>query len=134
MSHITEVETQIKDLVCLQEALTVLNLDWQPAQAGAQVKVRGWNGVDMEADVVIRTGTPYDIGVRRKADGSYELIADWWGIETASGATQAEWVQKIVQRYAYLKVVREVKAQGYAVAGETTAENQNITLTVRRWQ
>jgi hypothetical protein len=41
---------------------------------------RGYAGSQEQAEVVIHTGSNYDIGFQRKAD-AYEVVADWWGVQ-----------------------------------------------------
>lgn len=130
MSHFTTVETKINDLVCLGEALSDLELE----HTAEDQTVRGWRGAKEKAELVIRTGSKYDIGVRKLANGYYELFADWWGIETSTGKTQQEIMQPILQKYAYMKIKKEVSAKGFQIAKERTTDKQELKLTVRRWR
>ena len=130
MSHFTTVATQVNDLVCLAEALDDLKLEY----SREDLVVRGWRGNRETADMVIRTGGSYDIGVRRLKNGFYEFVADWWGVETSTGKTQEEVLQPLLQRYAYRKVSKEIKAKGYQIAREEKTEKQELRLTVRRWK
>jgi len=129
MSHFTTVETKINDLICLGEALDDLELE----HTTEDQKVRGWRGATETAEMVIRTGSKYDIGVRKLASGYYELFADWWGIETSTGKTQEEMMQPILQRYAYNKIKKEIAAKGFQIAKEKRTDKQELKLTVRRW-
>jgi len=133
LSHITEVETQIKDLVCLQETLKELGYAYTVTTAEQKVRIRGWNGVEEEADMVINTKSLYDIGMRLKLDGTYEFIADWWGVESHAGFTQEEFTQKVLQKYSYNKVISEEKARGFDVVEEEQAEDQTLKVVVRKW-
>ena len=130
MSHFTTVDTKINDLVCLGEALDELGLK----RTSGEANVRGWRGSTETADMVISTGSSYDVGVRRLKSGFYELVADWWGVETGTGKTQEDFLQPILQRYAYLKVKKEVQARGFQIAAEKKTAKQELKLTVRRWQ
>lgn len=130
MSHFTTVETKINDLVCLREALDDLEMEYSTED----LTVRGWRGATEKADMVIRSGTKYDIGVRLLKSGFYELSADWWGIETTTGKTQAEVMQPLLQRYAYRKIRKEISAKGFQIAQEKGTDKKEIKLTVRRWQ
>jgi hypothetical protein len=84
MSHFTTVATRINDLVCLKRALDKLKLKYTQAEEGVQV--RGWRGQTHLAEIAIDMGK-YDIGVVKNEDGTYGLVADWWGVETTSGKT-----------------------------------------------
>jgi len=128
MSHFTKVETKLSDLVCLRQALTDLGYT---SEEGA-VEVRGYRGAREHADLVVRTGSAYDVGFR-KAGEAYELVADWWGVETGTGLTQEQFVHRLTQRYAYHKVLTEVRKQGFTVATEETQGDQTIKVVVRKW-
>jgi hypothetical protein len=130
MSHFTTVETKINDLACLCEALDDLEMSYSTED----LTVRGWKGATEKADMVVRSGSKYDIGVRRLQNGFYELFADWWGVETTTGKTQAEVMQPILQRYAYRKIKKEISARGFQIAQEKSTGKKEIKLTVRRWQ
>jgi hypothetical protein len=129
MSHFTTVKTKIRDMICLKQALEDLNYEFQEAEEG--VEVRGYLGQKEKADLVIKASKTYDVGVRQTADG-IELLADWWGVETTRGLTEEEFVNQLTQRYAYHKVIKEVKARGFSLEQEEE-ENETIQLTVRKW-
>lgn len=129
MSHFTTVKTKIRDLVCLKQALEDLGLAYSEAEEG--VKVKGYLGQETTADLVIHASKTYDVGVRATVDG-FELISDWWGVETTLGLTEQEFVNKVSQRYAYHKVVKEVKVRGFSIEADEEQED-TIQLTVRKW-
>ncbi len=129
MSHFTTVKTKIKDLQCLKQALKDLNYTYEEAEEG--VKVRGYLNQLETADLCIKASKTYDIGVRATVDG-YELLADWWGVETTRGVTEEEFVNQLTQRYAYHKVIKEVKVRGFSIEAEEEEQN-SIQLTVRKW-
>lgn len=131
MSHFTTLETQIKDLACLQETLEELGLSC--LQGSEEVKVRGYRGNLTDAELVVRTGLRYDIGVTRNSEGNYEFVADWQMVEPALEMDATEFIKKITRLYTHKKVLKEVKARGYEVAAEETTENQTIKLRVQRW-
>jgi hypothetical protein len=128
MSHFTKVQTKLSDLVCLRQALADLGYT---SEEGS-VEVRGYRGARERADLVVRTGSAYDVGFRKAGD-VYELVADWWGVETGTGLTQEQFVQRLTQRYAYHKVLTEVRKQGFTVATEETQGDQTIKVVVRKW-
>ena len=128
MSHFTKVHTKITDLVCLKQAIADLGYT---CEEGA-VEVRGYRGARERADLVIRTGSSYDVGVRKVGDG-YELVADWWGVETGTGIPQDQFVNRLTQRYALHKVTTEAKKQGFTVAEVENQADQTIKVVVRKW-
>ena len=128
MSQFTKVQTKITDLDCVKAALTDLGLAWQE---GA-VDVRGYRGAREQADLVVRTGSAYDVGLRKVGE-AYELVADWWGVETGTGVVQDEFVSRLTERYAYHKVLGEVRKHGFTVATEETQADRTIKVVVRKW-
>lgn len=131
MSHFTTVQTKMNDLTCLLQAIEDLGYQYNEAEAG--VEVRGYRNQLDKARVAIKVSGKYDVGVKQTARG-FELVADWWGVETTRGVTEQEFVNQVQQRYAYHKVVKEVKARGFTLDMEETKQDQTIQLTVRRWQ
>ena len=96
------------------------------------VEVRGYQSQAEKSKLIIRASDHYDIGLKETEVG-YEFVADWWGIEMETGLTQEQVVNKIQQRYAYHKVVKEVQKKGFTLE-EEVEEDEEIKLTVRRWE
>lgn len=132
MSHFTKCDLKITNLVALKKALADLNYTFTEATAEQQVTVRGWKGAKMNAEVSIDMGK-YDIGVVKQADGTYELVADWWGIETTRGVQEKEFVEEVNQRYAYQRVVIACEEQGYTLEESKNEESGAIALTMKKW-
>lgn len=132
MSHFTTVETKIKDLVALERALKDLGYDFAKAEAGQKVVVRGYQGDTLKADLCIKASKTYDIGVKVTEKG-VEFVADWWGVETTRGVAEKEFVQAVKQRYAYHKVMAEIKKKGYTLEQEEETEDKQIRIRVRSW-
>ena len=133
MSHFTQVETKINDLVALKAALVELNMEFEEATENQLVKVRGWKGSTLTAEAKIKASKSYDIGIQLTEEGTYKLVADWWGIEEETNETQEKITQRIVQRYALHKVKKEVAAQGFTLDEEQVQEDGTIKLGVSKW-
>ena len=133
MSHFTQVETKINDLVALKAALVDLNMEFEEATENELVKVRGWKGSTLTAEAKIKGSKSYDIGLQLTEEGTYKLVADWWGIEEETNETQQVMMQKITQRYAYHKVKKEVAAQGFQMDEEQVEADGTIKLGVSKW-
>ena len=131
MSHFTNVQTKIKNLVALKAALKDLGYEFTEAEQG--VEVRGYLGQKTLADLSIKASKTYDIGVQKTADG-YSFVSDWWGVETTRGVTQEEFVKTVTQRYAYHVVMSEIARQGYTIETDEVTTDQTISITVRKWQ
>ena len=131
MSHFTKVKTKIKDLNMLKQALEALGMSFEEAENRQKVVVKGWENNNVEAEMSINPGCSYGIAVNRVND-EYELNADWWAIETWTGKTQQELLNKIDKQYAYETIMDKIKSQGYSVVTEEESKEQ-IKLVVRRW-
>lgn len=128
MSHFTKVKSRVFDRVALEQALRDLNFRISPMQV-----VNGWQGATRRADLVAKTTGPYDIGFVKNAEGSYDIIADWWGVRTTTGIEQERFVNQLNQRYAYNKVVGSVASQGFQVTEEENLADSAIRVVVRRY-
>jgi hypothetical protein len=128
MSHFTNVKTKITDLEALKAALA--DLGHQVVEG--DVAVRGWRNTSQRAELAVRLGS-FDVGFSRGADGTYDVVADWWGVKTYDGVAQPEFMRRVTQRYAYHKVLGEVRRQGYALVEEESQADQSIRLVVRKW-
>ena len=133
MSHFTAVKTKIKDLACLVRAIKDLGFEFTQAEALQQVRVRGYQGQTTDAVLSIKASKTYDIGVKVSADGTYEFVADWWGVETTRGVTEKQFIQQLTRRYSYHKVMDEVKKKGYTIETKEEKEDETIQIRVRTW-
>jgi Protein of unknown function (DUF1257) len=132
MSHFTKCELKLTNLAAIKAALKDLEMDFQVAEEGQQVTVRGYRGDTIKAAIKINMGQ-YDIGVIANENGTYEMTADWWGVETTKGVSQAEFEQAVNQKYQYHNVKMACEEKGYALEEEVNEEDGSIRLVVRKW-
>ena len=132
MSHFTKCDLKMTNYEALKKALVDMELNVVEAEAGQSVVVRGYRGQTLEASLKIDMGT-YDIGVVKNEDGTLDLVADWWGVETTKGVSEEELKTRLKQRYAYHNVLMACEAKGYAVEEEVNQEDGSIQLVVRKW-
>lgn len=135
MSHISKIETQIKDLTILKKALHNIDMECVEAKQGQTLTLMGFSKDEIIENCImeIKTGSKYSIGLR-KVENGYEFVADWWAIETFTGHTQEDLLNKITRQYAYENVLDKVRNMGYSVVEEKQDLQQNVKLTVRRWK
>lgn len=133
MSHFTKCDLKITNLVALKRALADLGHTFTEATAEQQAVVRGYKGQKLNAELSIDMGK-YDIGVVQQQDGTYELVADWWGIETTRGTTETEFVEEVNQKYAYQRVLMACEEQGYNLEEVKNEETGTISLTMKKWE
>ncbi len=132
MSHFTKCDLKMTNVEALKKALADMELNVVEAEAGQSVVVRGYRGQTLAADLKIDMGT-YDIGVVKNDDGTLDLVADWWGVETTKGVSEEELKTRLKQRYAYHNVLMACEAKGYSVEEEVNQEDGSIQLVVRKW-
>lgn len=134
MSHISKIDTKIKDLCFLKKALESLEMKYVEAEENQKLTLQGYGKDEEIEDCIfeIKTDSKYSIGLR-KVNENYEFVADWWAIETFTGLKQDEILNKITRQYAYETILDKVKDMGYSVVQEDEDTKNNIHLTVRRW-
>ncbi|MBE9062373.1 DUF1257 domain-containing protein [cf. Phormidesmis sp. LEGE 11477] len=116
MSHFSTLRTKITDAEILKSSLCDLGVTVK-----TEDNIRGYNGQNVRADIVAVLEGDYDIGWSRNADGSFDLIADLWGV--AKKHNQTELINSINQKYAVNKTLAEVKRPGL--------QNANVRLVLQ---
>ena len=132
MSHFTKCDLKLTNLEAIKRALADLELAYSEAEQGQAATVRGYRGQTMEAELSVDMGR-YDVGVCKAEDGTWELVSDWWGIETTKGITEEEFKEQLYQRYQYHNVKIACEAKGYTVDEEVNEEDGTVRLVVSKW-
>lgn len=123
MSHFTRVCTEITDRGLLIEALE--EMDFQVAE---NVPVRGWGNQTTSADLVARGDNGYDVGFQRQSgDESFELVADWMGIDMG----QEEFRRRLRQEYAAAGAIRGAKQKGMTQITKEYTEDGEIEIVAQ---
>lgn len=116
MSHFSTLRTKISDAEILKASLRDLGVSVK-----TEADVRGYNGQRVRADIVAVLEGDYDLGWSRNSDGSFDLIADLWGV--AKKHNQTELINSINQKYAVNKTLVEIRRPGL--------QNANVKLVVQ---
>jgi len=116
MSHFSTLRTKITDAEILKSSLRDLGISVK-----TEADVRGYNGQRLRSDIVAVLEGEYDLGWSRNSDGSFDLIADLWGV--AKKHNQTELINSINQKYAVNKTLAEVKQRGL--------QNANVKLVLQ---
>ncbi|MBW4487654.1 MAG: DUF1257 domain-containing protein [Trichocoleus desertorum ATA4-8-CV12] len=117
MSHFSTLRSKLTDAELLKASLADLGL-----VAKVDADVRGTCGQKVRADIVVALEGDYDIGWARNQQGSFDLIADLWGV--AKNHNLANLMSSINQKYAINKTLAEVKQPGL--------QNANVNLMVQQ--
>jgi hypothetical protein len=124
VSHFVKIRTQIREREHLAQALRDLHYQFQE---GRNLVVRGWQGNRETAEVVVNTGSNYDIGFRRQAE-EFEVVADWWGVENNTPIRQRSFLEQVGQRYSYNLVKEQAREQYLIVEEEQELASGDIVI------
>ncbi len=105
MSHFNTLRSKLTDVEILKSSLRNLGIVVQ-----TDAEVRGSNSQRVRADIVAVLEGGYDLGWSRNADGSFDLIADLWGV--ARKHDMAALITSINQNYAVNQTLAAVKRPG----------------------
>ena len=117
ISHFSTLRTKIADSEILKASLSDIGISTK-----TNADVRGYNGQRVRADLVAVLEGEYDLGWSRNSDGTFDLIADLWGV--AKKHNQTELINSINQKYAVNKTLADVKQRGL--------QNANVKLVVQK--
>jgi hypothetical protein len=132
VSHFSRVKTRIKNreilIQCLQEmGYTV--------QHGGSLK--GYRGERL-VDLAIQLEKGYGVGFALNAEGSYDIVADWWGVKDGRKHRLITDLEKkvcqIQQEYALKTVLEQTHQQGYSVVDKQVEKDGRIRIVLRRWE
>lgn len=132
MSHFTKCALKMTNLLAIKKALEDMKLAFTEAEQGQAVTVRGYRGDTLKAAISVDMGR-YDVGVLENQDGTYDITADWWGVETTKGVSEEEFKHQLSQRYQYHNVKMACEEKGYSVEEEVNEEDGSIRLVVSKW-
>ncbi len=125
MSHFSTLRTKISDAEILKNALKDLGISVKTS-----ADIRGYNGQRVRADIVATLEGEYDLGWSRNSDGSFDLIADLWGV--AKKHNQTELINSINQKYAVNKTLAEVRRTGHTLVAQGVANDGSARLTIKK--
>src|ERR1044071_1513018 len=121
MSHFTKCALKMTNLAALKKALADMQLKFTEAEQNQSVTVRGYRGDKLQAAISIDMGR-YDVGVIDNQDGTYDITADWWGVETTKGVSEEEFKNTLSQKYQYLVQLRLEQAKRALAAGDRVTD------------
>ena len=125
MSHFTKIKTKLAVKEYIVKALADLGYSCREGVA----TVKAHDGSTATVDFCVATRNPgFDIGFK-KTNGSFDMLADWWGIKEMK---QELFTRQLSQRYAYHATKAKLEEQGFSVASEETDKDGQIHLVLRR--
>jgi hypothetical protein len=124
MSHFSRIETKMVEKDLVLKALKDLGFSYEEGEQ----QVMGFNGQKMPVEIRVPLKMSYDLGLRKKGN-SYEIVADWFGVR---GIKQKEFIERLMQRYAYHATRDKLQQQGFAMVEEQVEETGQIRIVLRR--
>lgn len=131
MSHFSRLKTTFRDRALLERCLEELGYE---VKSGGTIQ--GYTG-QQEVDFSVQACNGYGIGFIQTPGGSYDLIADWWGVKGTKGdrlVTQLqERINRIQREYALQMVIEQTRKDGFSVVEQVTEQDGSVRIVVRRW-
>ena len=97
--------------------------------------IKGRQGL-RQVDLSVRTKDGNGIGFVRDRDGSYTLIADWYGMGRKDQKILARLnttLAQVQRHYAERMVLEKTMQQGFSVVERAEEPDGTIRIVVRRW-
>ena len=123
MSKFVKVQTQLRDLNLIKNALNDLKLTYSENANFVHM----WSGFRGQVPLVVKVNHA-QFGLRATASGEYEVIGD----DMQMKVIRKE-LAHIQQRYAYHAVRQATAEAGFELVEENVGRDQVIRMTVRRW-
>ena len=131
MSHFSRLKTKFRHREALIQCLTDLGHTVE-----MNATIQGHEGKH-SVDIAVKTRGGYGIGFVQAADGSYDMVADWWGVKGTGQKRiavelkkQAETIQK---EYVKKMVLTETAKDGFEMVSQTEDADGTLRIVVRRW-
>jgi predicted Mrr-cat superfamily restriction endonuclease len=131
MSHFSRLKTQFRHREVLIQCLVDLGHTVE-----TDTTIQGHEGKH-SVDIAVKTRSGYGIGFVQNADGTYDIVADWWGVKGIGQKRiaielkkQAETIQK---EYVKKMVLTETAKDGFNLVSETEEADGTLRIVVRRW-
>ena len=141
MSHFTKLD---KAKVTDVDAFVAACADFGFTEVTRNVEIKDYAGRVEKVDVSVKTGRKYAVALKRNSEGSYDLIADWWGVRgelgqaackkhgvTASSMEKAdsEMVDAVLRHTTKHAIITKMRRQGWrAQVDEDESHNLNVRL------
>ena len=132
MSHFSRIRTTFRRrealIQCMQELGYTVETD---------TTITGYHG-QHNVDIAVKKSGRYCLGFVENPEGTYDMVADWWGISGKGEKKiaeelnhQAETIQK---EYAKKIVLEQTAADGFDFVSETEENDGTVRIVVRRWK
>lgn len=132
MSHYSRVKTQFHHREALIACLKNLGYEVE-----TDAVIQGHNG-EHTVDIAVRKTKGYGVGFIKSPDGTYDMVADWWGVTGTDERRITEELKKqagtIQKEYAKKMVLEQAAQDGFEVVSQTEEQDGSLRIVVRRWE
>jgi hypothetical protein len=131
VSHFSRIRTTFRHRGALVQCLQEMGYT-----VAENTTVQGHHGCHT-VDISATTKQGFGIGFVSNSDGSYDMVADWWGVKTRNQMRMAEELRvragAIQKEYAKSMVLEQTSKDGFEVISETEESDGTIRIVMRRW-
>jgi hypothetical protein len=149
MSHVSSVELEVKDLDALERAVQSCGLELVRGQTSIRWygrHVNDYHGADAahkhgispseygkcaHAIRIPNNKEAYEIGVRDKGDGTYQLYYDFWGPGGAIVKLVGKGCEKLKQHYAKAVAIQTLQKKGFTIKNEEDLASGSLKVTLQ---
>jgi len=127
MSHITTVKLEVKDLEAMKGACEELGLEFREGAA----QFRTYGGALTACDHLIAVkgnAQAYEIGLRARGDGSYEVLTDFYGGGRGLSEKVGRSGEKLIQMYGAEVAIRAARKKGLKRVSRTWLPNGRLRV------
>jgi len=132
MSHFSRIRTTFRHrealIQCMQDLGYTVETD---------TTINGYHGMH-NVDIAVKRAGGYGLGFVKNPDGTYDLVADWYGVAGKGERKIAEELKQqaeaIQKKYAKKIVLEQAAADGFALVSETEEQDGTVRIVVRRWK
>jgi hypothetical protein len=132
MSHFSRIRTTFRHrealIQCMQDLGYTVETD---------TTIKGYHGLH-NVDIAVKQAGGYGLGFVKNPDGTYDLVADWYGVAGRGEKKIAEELKRqseaIQKEYAKKMVLDQAVADGFELVSETEEQDGTVRIVVRRWK
>ena len=132
MSHFSCIRTTFRHrealIQCMQELGYTIETD---------TTIKGYHG-QHNVDIAAKKYGGYGLGFVKNPDGTYDMVADWWGVsgkgEKKIAEELKEQAETLQKEYAKKMVLEQAAADGFCLVSETEENDGTVRIVVRRWK
>ncbi|MGA2121152.1 MAG: DUF1257 domain-containing protein [Methanoregula sp.] len=132
MSHFSRIRTTFRHREALIQCMQGLGYTVE-----TDTTITGYHGRH-NVDIAVKKSGGYGLGFVKNPDGTYDMVADWWGVSGKGEKKIAEELKQqaetIQKEYAKKMVLEQTVADGFELVSETEENDGTVRIVVRRWK